>query len=436
MATQLGGGDSENITAIGGVYYSTGFDDVSLDGLNLITPLVGAFEGDGADVQIGDGGSFLIVGGDNANITAGAGDDVVYFGTGSTVAGANIELGDGDNRVGGSNLVGADISGTGNATLNLDNSSGNTLDFSGADEVQAQVSGDGNVIKTGAGDDALAISGDGNVALGGAGNDAVTSNGDGGLVGGSSGDKNVALTGTKSLALTGTGDDVINSSGGNKLYGNEGNDTMYGTGGTGNDTFSGGAGNDVIVSGGDSKITGNEGADTVYANGGDTVGGGDGNDKIYAQGGSKISGDEGNDYISGYFGSGGDTLIGGEGNDYILSGVNSVVQGGAGSDTIIGNAGDSLYGGSKGQGDDGASDFFVLTPNFGHETIFDLQVGANHDYLYIQSGDYNGVVVSAGANVSSYAAQTGTSVTITIGDSVLVLKNFKLADLDSLAKFT
>jgi Ca2+-binding RTX toxin-like protein len=154
------------------------------------------------------------------------------------------------------------------------------------------------------------------------------------------------------------------------IYAGAGNDTVFS--GAGNDIVYGGTGNDSIFTG-----TGN---DTVY--------GGDGSDTIYG-------------------GTGNDVLFGDAGDDVIDGGAdNDTISGGAGNDTIIGGLGsDTLFGG-------GDRDTFVMSDEFGQDSIFGGEGGDDHDVID-GSGLIGDTTVSFTANEAGTLISGGNSATFT-----------------------
>jgi Ca2+-binding RTX toxin-like protein len=150
-------------------------------------------------------------------------------------------------------------------------------------------------------------------------------------------------------AILGTnGDDILTGdSGNNVLMGMRGNDSL--DGGAGNDTLFGGKGSDTLLGGsGDDALFGGRGADILN--------GGDGND----------------------------ILLGGKGDD--------LLTGGLGSDTLTGGAG---------------NDKFLLSTNFGTDTITDFEVGK--DLLVLGNGlSFSQLTIAQGSGSTLIRfAQTG-----------------------------
>jgi Ca2+-binding RTX toxin-like protein len=153
------------------------------------------------------------------------------------------------------------------------------------------------------------------------------------------------------------------------LIGTDGDDSLSGD--SGSDTISGKRGSDTLTGlGGNDWIHGNQGNDSLDgSDGDDTLYGGKGLDSLFGNNGSDI-----------LFGNRGqDSLIGGEGNDSLYGGkAGDILLGGNGDDFLSGeNADDTLIGGN-------GSDRFLLSTNFGIDTIADFEDGK--DLLTLASG--------------------------------------------------
>ncbi len=296
LGLRIKGGDGNNTVVGGG-----GADTIALgNGNNRI------YGGEGNDTIAVGHGNNNINGGDGSDfISAGNGNNVIDAGkitdkaepvrsgiggvlgsilTGSIAYGGDsINVGDGNNKITGSNKSDAITAGNGNNKID----SGD-----GADNVTV---GDGNnKIDLGKGDDRATAGNGDNSINGGAGNDYVIAGDGRNVVNGGAGNDNIKVGNGDDVVNGGSGDDVIRSTGGkNELSGGFGND--YIEGGKGSDVISGGMGDDVIYG----------------LDGDDVISGGTGNDYI--------DGGNGNDSISG--GIGKDVLVGGRGKDSISSGL-------------------------------------------------------------------------------------------------------------------
>ena len=193
------------------------------------------------------------------------------------------------------------------------------------------------------------------------------------------------------------------------LDGGDGDDTIYGgpgadalKGGDGDDWLIGGPGADMLSGGADTDAVGYFDSDagvvvrlhSAEARGGDAQGDtftnmdtieytdADGNTRsVQVPDIERVHGSEHDDVLAGdirdnhLYGLGGnDTLYGGpDGGDDLLRGGdgNDTLYGGKGEDTLIGGTGaDTLSGGS-------GRDTFIFTPESGHDTIRDYDVGFN-----------------------------------------------------------
>jgi Ca2+-binding RTX toxin-like protein len=168
------------------------------------------------------------------------------------------------------------------------------------------------------------------------------------------------------------------------LTGTSGADTMEGYGY--NDTLNGGNGNDTLRgNGGADTLNGDAGSDTIYGDlGNDTLNGGTGNDTIEGgNGNDTINGNDDDDTLKGQ--NGDDTIYGGNGNDTITGGNGTdLIYGGAGADGIDGgNANDTIEGND---GDDTLSGGAGNDTIYGHADNDDLDGGDGNDYLYQGTG--------------------------------------------------
>jgi serralysin len=191
--------------------------------------------------------------------------------------------------------------------------------------------------------------------------------------------------------------DLINALGGH--------DRINGLGG--DDTLQGGSGNDTLAGGeGDDQLQGAGGIDLLYGNTGqDILFGGKGNDRLFGGGD--------NDILSGQAGN--DTLAGDGGNDTLSgSGGRDSLDGGSGADELAGGAGaDTLVGGAD-------ADSFVFRPGDGADRILDF--ANNLDTLVFAGGHWDGQM-SVKTFVSTYAEDSGSSVTFDFGDGDVVTVN-------------
>lgn len=233
-------------------------------------------------------------------------------------------------------------------SIELDGGDGNDM-ITGSNDFGDLIGGnDGDDTIIGGGGDDTLDGDDGNDSIiGGTGNDS--------LKGGDGADEIVGGLGLDTIAA-GSGDDVIDGGleadsidggqGDDNIIGNDGDDNI--TGGSGNDIIAGGDGADVIVAGaGNDIVDGNDGNDVLFGqSGNDEINGGQGDDNIEGDGGNdSISGGDGDDFILGDMGN--DVISGDAGSDNILGGGgNDEVFGGDGPDTVLGQGGrDTIFGG-------------------------------------------------------------------------------------------
>jgi len=403
-------------------------------GNNSTGRIVGGVSMGGGNDHLQSLGSFVATGG--SAIDMGAGNDTVYFYTGTTVQGTVllgtgddlvlstadsgfvIDAGDGDDQMYISGYTGGDdilSGGAGNDRIysglgedridgGADNDSlygeaGDDLLIGGSGDDTVDGGADDDVIFGDAGNDTL-IGGLGNdVIKGGADNDTfvVQATGDGrdSYDGGDGIDTldysalNTAVNLTLKDGVTTYQTDTIENienvicgSAADKLTGNSFDNVL--TGNAGDDTLKGGAGNDVL--------NGGEGLDNLDGGiGNDQLAGGLNDDVLKgAAGDDHLDGGEGNDDLDG--GADNDVLLGGAGNDMLKGGAgNDVITGGAGNDTLTGGAGnDQFVFNSIGDGIDTITDFkasgvsedqFVMSAsmfqNFTGDDAFDL-VGSGY----------------------------------------------------------
>ena len=117
-----------------------------------------------------------------------------------------------------------------------------------------------------------------------------------------------------------------------------------------------------------------------------------GNDSLFGgKGSDTLLGGTGDDALFG--GRGADILNGGDGNDILLGGKgDDLLTGGLGSDTLTGGAG---------------NDKFLLSTNFGTDTITDFEIGK--DLLVLGSGlSFSQLTIAQGSGATLIRfAQTG-----------------------------
>ncbi|SDD70277.1 S8 family serine peptidase [Kordiimonas lacus] len=228
----------------------------------------------------------------------------------------------------------------------------------------------------------------------------------------------------------GDGADIIGVGAGNDLaVGEAGNDAIFG--GAGDDTLVGGfweGGSASAVGGGHNELWAGSGDDVIHgANGNDALGGGTESDTIYGYGGHDIlyagkgavsdtlDGGAGQDTL---FGGGGDDMLsGGGGNDLIFNGAGSdTATGGDGDDTLWGGGGDDLLTGGTG------ADIFAFTSTNGSDTVTDFD--AAEDILLLDGSGFADL-----AALKAATTEDGAGVTISFGDTVIILSGISLDDL-------
>jgi len=281
------------------------------------------------------------------------------------------------------------------------------------------------------------------------------------------------LTYTGSGAFTGTGNALANT-----ITGGGGNDVL--NGGFGADSLKGGTGDDIYVVDIATDLVienANEGTDTVQTALVSYTLGNNVENLTYTGSASftgtgnalanTITGGAGNDLLNG--GAGADTLIGGAGDDtYIVDNAADVVTenadagsdtvrttlasytlganvenlinigtaafagtgnsldnliiGGSGTDTLTGGAGNDILVGGE------AADFFVYSPNWGHDTIIDfLATGTAHDTIRIDHS-----IFADWASLLAASSQSGSDTIFTADiDNTITLKNVAVSSLQS-----
>ena len=335
-AANLYGGEGDDVIHTGGeaayAYGGLGNDTIYTDG--------GYFpqeEGSGAYVFGDEGDDLIFVTGHVDDVRGGDGDDMIDMTQWGGGGGAHGDAGN-DTILGGSDarLFG----GLGNDVLTLT-------------DANYYGSSDAGVAHGEEGDDRL-TGGNGNDFLAGdSGNDELSGGGNDDMLNGGAG--NDALDGGMGLDTLdgGDGDDsLLGGAGADMLKGGPGNDTLEG--GTGLDTLDGGLGNDTYImpSIADATIESvNGGVDTVISTVTQTLrtnfehlvltgpaaidGTGNGLDNRITgnEAANVLTGNSGNDVLRGNAGA--DLLKGGSGND--------TLDGGAGIDTLDGGLGDDTY---------------------------------------------------------------------------------------------
>jgi Ca2+-binding RTX toxin-like protein len=266
-----------------------------------------------------------------------------------------------------------------------------------------------NVITGGAGNDMLDGGAGADTMIGGAGNDIYIVDNVADVVteGANAGTDEIrtslstyslaSLANVENLTYTGSGDFTgTGNTGANRITGGAGNDTL--NGGAGADTMIGGSGNDTYVV--------DNAGDIVVENVGEGV------DTIRTSLANYSLGENVENLV--YTGTGAFT---GSGNE-----LDNLIVGGSGSNTLSGGAGnDVLIGGA-------AADFFVFTPNWGHDTITNfVATGTARDTIRIDSA-----VFADWASLLAASSQAGTDTIITADvENTITLKNVALSSLQS-----
>ena len=344
-----------------------------------------------------------------ANISAGAGDDLVYAGPGHDV----LDGGTGNNTlsykysnegvtVGLSTGIGSGGYATGDTFQNFTNIEGSRF----ADRLTG-TSGDNIFLGSGGGDTIIGNGGvdtvDYSSSADGVNVNLTTGVGTGGLANGDT------LIGISNLIGSATGNNtLIGNSGANVLTGGSGNDYIDGAGGA--DTIIAGAGNDTVVyRGAEVSIDGGTGANTLalgtavtvnLANPDQTTG-----DTVNVTNfqnvdasalttGVSITGSAGVNVITG--GSGADTIDGGGGAD--------VINGGAGNDQII-------YHGTEASIDGGADNNTLVMQSQANVNL------ANADQT---SGDATVVSNFQNVDASQLTSTQAISITGSAGVNILI----------------
>lgn len=250
-----------------------------------------------------------------------------------------------------------------------------------------------------------------------------------------------------------SGDDKVFGGGGNdSISGDAGNDRLYG--GSGVDSLFGHADDDILEGGakGD-RMFGHAGIDAasyaksqkgVHANlvlggqSGDARGdqysgiedliGSEKDDRLVGDdGGNLISGRGGDDRLEGahgvdtlYGGSGNDKLEGGDLFDILFGGSDrDKLYGGHSNDRLDGGAGDDQLWGGHGR------DTFVHKKGYGQDTIRDMRLGPDGDYIDLRSYGFKNV-----AQVQALASDIGGGIAIDLGrKDTLIVEDITAGDL-------
>lgn len=325
LTTAIDGGVGDDIiTGAGLLVGGEGSDTITVDGFAIATIIYGGNEGDitggaGGDTVIGDAeiyvgvNSTVIGAAGNSNVRAGVGsyidpgagiDNILLFGDGVST----VKFGGGNDRV----IVADTLT---HAVIDFGTISPNDLVYSYVANSADLVVRHGTDTLTLVG--YVSDPGKWEASFGGSPiplpvtstvTDTALTIGDPVTI--------TALQNTSDQIATGGGNDTITAYGGDDtIVTNSGNDVIYA--GSGNDTVNAGSGND--------EIHGGDGNDTIDASANDDVIFGDaGNDAITGgSGNDTIDGGDGDDQMAGYEGN--DTLIALAGNDIVYGGVGTDV---------------------------------------------------------------------------------------------------------------
>ena len=377
----LGSGNDTLIGSAGAEWVDAGAGDDSLSGQAGNDSLFGGL---GNDVLIGGTGNDLLWGGE--------GDDRFVIGASDGA----------DTILGGAGFDSLDnTGGTTNTTLNFTSPTGGTLSNASGLSTFSEIE---------------------QVALG-AGNDTVNA---------------AALAAGVEIDAGAGNDSLIGGAGNDLLIGGAGNDTILGN--AGDDTIRGGAGSDSMVGGaGVDLLDYSDSAAAVSADLGAGLGGGAAAGDTFA-GFENILGGDFNDTLTGgaddnilWGGAGRDSLFGAAGNDTLFGGVNidtlfggdgaDVLDGGADGDTVFGGAGnDTILGGTGNNrlnGEDG-DDVFIIEAGFGQDSIFGGTTGETTGDVLDASAITDGMTLSMSGSGSGFLSLSGTTVTFSQMERVLL----------------
>ncbi|MBB4294141.1 serralysin, partial [Rhizobium leguminosarum] len=375
LASYTLGSDVENLTYVGTAAFTGTGNALN----NILTGGAGADTLDGkagADILIGGAGNDTYIVDDLADVVTegvNAGTDLVRTTLSSYTLGNNVE-----------NLTytgSASFTGTGNALTNMiTGGAGNDLLDGGAGN---------DILIGGAGNDIYVVDSTSEVVTEAvsAGTDEIRT----ALAGYTLGDNVENLTYTGSANFTGTGNALANT-----ITGGAGNDIL--DGGAGADSLIGGAGDDTyIVDNAADSVTENAdaGSDTVRTTLASYTLGSDVENLTYA----------------------GTSDFSGTGNS-----LDNLILGGSGTNTLTGGAGNDILIGGE------AADFFVYSPNWGHDTIIDfMAIGTAHDTIRIDHS-----IFADWASLLAASSQSGSDTIVTADiDNTITLKNVAVSSLDS-----
>lgn len=389
----------------------TGTSDINGTGNDLDNTITG---NSGANILIGGAGNDTLIGGAGSDTyivsdssdtiqedSGAAGTDTVISSVTHTLA-SNIE-----------NLTlsqTSNINGTGNADNNtiIGNSGNNTLTGSAGDDQLEGRAGTDTLIG-GTGNDTYVITD----AL-----DSITENASEGT---DTVESHITYTlgdNLENLTLIGSGHiNATGNSGDNTITGGAGRNWI--DGGTGADSMAGGAGDDTyFVDNVSDTVTESsaEGTDLVESSVSYTLSANVENLRLDGSSDLDGTGSSDNNFIRGN--SGINTLTGNAGDDILFGfGGNDTINGGTGADSLFGDAGNDTINGGLGndilRGGAGR-DTFVLSSNFGDDTINDFTTG--FDQIDIQASG-----ITDFTTLMSGTTDVGGNAVITIGSDTLTL---------------
>jgi Ca2+-binding RTX toxin-like protein len=338
-------------------------------------------------ITTGSGNDNITLGAGISTISSGDGDDSVTIATTQNTNNYTINLGAGNDSLqlnGNGGELARVSSSSGNDQININNIRSQITLSSGDNTVNlnnSQLSGESNVINTGAGNDMIAVKSNGSNTINvGNGTNQITLSGNSSNTVTSGSGNDVIKSYAGSLTLnSGAGDDVL------EITSNEAQDKLTLNLGDGNDTVK------ITATGAATTIANNYGDDSYDLTGtqvklSDTLGNmtlalnnqqltndmntittGTGNDNISisSNGSNTINAGNGNNQII-LSGNSKDNITSGSGDDVILAGAgDDIINAGAGNDIIVGGTGNDVLNGSSG------NDSYIFNKGDGADIIQD-----------------------------------------------------------------
>ncbi|MGH1454199.1 MAG: Hint domain-containing protein [Paracoccaceae bacterium] len=392
-----GGGSSDNdyldfssVTGTGITATFSSWEDGNVtDGTNTVSfdnieGIIGTDQNDSVDAALDGSGIYLEMGGGDDTVGGGSGADTLSGGAGhDTIWGAAgddlITGGDGDDTLAGASGDDTIWGGAGSNELH----GGDDRDSFIITDTDGQTNVFGG--EGGTDFDQISLTG-GPAVITWTGWESGTISFDAGVtthifwevekVTGTSGDDTFDASGSSS-----TGGVIIDTGGGrNTVTGSDYGDSILG--GSLEDTIYGGGGDDTIDGGGNSdEIHGGDGDDYIVGkSGNDTMFGDAGNDTLWGySGGNYMDGGDGNDSLIGSVSNGGDVMLGGAGDDTIEAGIGANrIEGGSDNDLITTGDGADTIAFSDGDGSDTITDFDMTDDGFGR-TVDQFDVSGAND---------------------------------------------------------